>query len=56
MIYNTSYQRVGNVRAGNGYRADLHEIRLTPQGTAWIDSFDPIQMKLGLAAWRGTAC
>ncbi len=44
--YNTSYQQVATVRAGNGYRADLHEIRLTPQGTAWIDVFDPIRMNL----------
>ncbi|MGA9875729.1 MAG: arylsulfotransferase family protein [Solirubrobacteraceae bacterium] len=45
-IYNSSYQPVAKVRAGNGYRADLHEILLTPQGTAWIDSFDPIHMNL----------
>jgi Arylsulfotransferase (ASST) len=45
-IYNTSYQHVATVRAANGYHADLHEIRLTPQGTAWIDDFDPIKMDL----------
>jgi hypothetical protein len=45
-IYNTAYQHVATVRAGNGYHADLHEIRLTPQGTAWIDIFDPIHMNL----------
>ncbi len=46
VIYNTSYQRVGAVHAGNGYHADLHEFRLTPEGTAWIDMFDPIDMSL----------
>ncbi len=46
VIYNTSYKQVGAVRAGNGYHADLHEIRLTPEGTAWIDMFDPIDMNL----------
>ncbi|HUB36255.1 MAG TPA: arylsulfotransferase family protein [Solirubrobacteraceae bacterium] len=45
-IYDSAYQPVAHVRAGNGYHADLHEIRLTPQGTAWIDSFDPIEMNL----------
>jgi len=45
-IYNSAYQPVAKVRAGNGYSADLHEILLTPQGTAWIDSFDPIHMNL----------
>lgn len=45
-IYDTSYQHVATVRAGNGYHADLHEILLTPEGTAWIDAFDPIEMNL----------
>jgi len=46
VIYDNSYRRVATVRAGNGYHADLHEIRITPQGTAWIDVFDPIRMNL----------
>ncbi len=46
VIYNTSYHQVATVRAGNGYRADLHEILLTPQGTAWIDAFDPVHLSL----------
>jgi hypothetical protein len=46
VIYDSSYKRIGSVRAGNGYKADLHEIRLTPQGTAWIDEFDPIKSSL----------
>jgi hypothetical protein len=46
VIYNSSYEHVATVRAGNGYHADLHEILLAPQGTAWIDAFDPIHMNL----------
>ncbi len=45
-VYNTSYQHVRTIRAGNGYHADLHEIHLTPDGTAWSDDFDPIKMNL----------
>ncbi len=45
-IFNGAYQQVATVRAGNGYHADLHEIRLTPEGTAWIDAFDPIKFNL----------
>jgi hypothetical protein len=45
-IYNTSYQHVATVEAGNGYHADLHVIDLTPEGTAWVDEFDPIEMNL----------
>jgi arylsulfotransferase ASST len=46
VIYDSSYRRIAGFRAGNGYRADLHETRITPQGTAWIDVFDPIEMNL----------
>jgi hypothetical protein len=49
VIYDSSYRPLATVRAGNGYHADLHEIRLTPQGTAWIDIFDPIQADLSAA-------
>jgi hypothetical protein len=45
-IYDTSYRHVATVKAGNGYHADLHEIRLTPEGTAWVDEFDPLEMNL----------
>jgi Arylsulfotransferase (ASST) len=45
-IYDGSYHHIATVKAGNGYKADLHEIRLTPQGTAWIDIFDPVKMNL----------
>lgn len=46
LIYDDSYRKVAEVRAGNGYSADLHEVRLTPQGTAWIDIFDPVHTNL----------
>ncbi len=46
VIYNSSYQPLRVISAGNGYKADLHVIQLTPQGTAWIDMFDPIRMSL----------
>ncbi len=41
-IYDSSYRRVAEVRAGNGLTADLHEFRLTPQGTALITAYDPV--------------
>jgi len=45
-IYSSTYQPIAQVAAGNGYEADLHQFTLTPQGTAWIDAFDPVQMNL----------
>ena len=41
VIADTSYRRVATVRAGNGYRADVHEFQLTPQGTALVLSYRP---------------
>ncbi|MGH2911119.1 MAG: arylsulfotransferase family protein [Solirubrobacteraceae bacterium] len=46
VVYDSSYKQIATIRAGNGYKADLHEVRLTSQGTAWIDEFDPIHMNL----------
>jgi hypothetical protein len=46
VLYDSSYRQIATIRAGNGYRADLHEIHLAPRGTAWIDAFDPIHMSL----------
>jgi Arylsulfotransferase (ASST) len=46
VLYNTSYQPVVSIRAGNGYKADLHVLRITPEGTAWIDAYDPVDANL----------
>jgi hypothetical protein len=51
-VYDTSYKHVRTIRAGNGYHADLHEIHLTPEGTAWNDQFDPIEMNLSSAGGK----
>jgi hypothetical protein len=46
VLLDSSYRPVAEIRAGNGYQADLHEVRLTSEGTAWIDAFAPIHMNL----------
>jgi len=46
IIDNSSYQQVGRVRAGNGYKADLHEFHITADGTALLTVFDPIDCDL----------
>ncbi|MBV9943107.1 MAG: arylsulfotransferase family protein, partial [Solirubrobacterales bacterium] len=42
MVYDSSYRQVAVVRAGNGLSADLHEFRLTPQGTALVTAYYPV--------------
>ena len=45
-IYDTAYRPVATVRAGNGYSADLHELELTPRGTAWIAIYEAVPWDL----------
>ncbi|HET6549457.1 MAG TPA: arylsulfotransferase family protein, partial [Solirubrobacter sp.] len=42
LIYDDRYRLVRRVRMGNGYRADLHEFELTPNGTALMIAYDPV--------------
>jgi hypothetical protein len=46
VIDDSAYNQIGVVRAGNGYQADLHEFRITPQGTALITVYDGIDCNL----------
>jgi hypothetical protein len=41
-IYDSSYRQIAEVRAGNGLTADLHEFRITPQGTALVTAYYPV--------------
>jgi hypothetical protein len=38
-IVDQNYRQVGRVQAGNGYKGDLHEFRLTERGTALLTSY-----------------
>ena len=42
VIEDASYHQVAVVHAANGLGADLHEFRLTPQGTALITAYYPV--------------
>ena len=42
VIYDSSYRQLAVVHAGNGLTADLHEFRLTPQGTALLTAYYPV--------------
>jgi Arylsulfotransferase (ASST) len=46
VIDDSAYTEIAHVRAGNGYEADLHEMQLTPQGTALITAYNPILCNL----------
>jgi hypothetical protein len=49
VILNSDYDLVGHVYAGNGFKADLHDFHITPQGTAVLTVFDPIDCDLAAA-------
>jgi Arylsulfotransferase (ASST) len=42
VIMDSSYRQVALVHAADGLSADLHEFRLTPQGTALITAYYPV--------------
>ncbi len=42
VIEDSSYRQIAVVKAANGLSADLHEFRLTPQGTALITAYNPV--------------
>ena len=48
-IYNSAYQPIATVSAGNGYKADLHDIQLTPQGSAFITAYTLVDADLSSA-------
>jgi hypothetical protein len=53
IIENSSYQQIGRVLPGNGFKADLHDFHITPQGTALLTVFHPIACNL--SAYGGPA-
>jgi hypothetical protein len=56
IIANSAYHEIGRIHAGNGYKVDLHDFHLTPQGTAVLTAFDPIRCDLSsLGGPRGGA-
>jgi hypothetical protein len=46
VIVDSTYTEIARVRAGNGLKADVHELLLTPRGTALITAFKTVQADL----------
>jgi hypothetical protein len=42
IVVDSSYRKLMHVRAGNGYRTDLHDFHITPQDTALLTVFNPV--------------
>src|SRR5215216_1765204 len=62
VIFDGSYREIARVRAGNGYRGDLHEFSITPRNTALLTVYVPTRTDLspigGLKdgmVWEGIA-
>lgn len=51
VIRNQHYEIVTRVRGGNGYSLDLHELKLTPRGTALVTIYQPLRRDL--RRWGG---
>ena len=62
VIFDDSYREIARVRAGNGYRGDLHEFLITPEDTALLTAYVLTQTDLSPiggpkygAVWEGIA-
>jgi arylsulfotransferase ASST len=49
VIADSTYTDIAHVKAGNGDQADLHELQITPQGTALITAYHPIRCNVAAA-------
>jgi hypothetical protein len=45
-IYSSSYQPIASVAAGNGYKTDLHDMQITPHGSAFITAYSLVDADL----------
>jgi hypothetical protein len=46
VILNKAYEQVARIRGGNGLKADLHDIELTPAGAAYITAYYPVRAQV----------
>ena len=46
VIANDAYQEVGRIRDGNGLRPDLHDMVITPQGSAFVTVYETLAANL----------
>lgn len=55
VMLDAAYREVGRIGAANGRRIDMHEFRLTPEGTALFTCYpESVQVDLSPAGGRGT--
>jgi hypothetical protein len=45
-LLGTNYKPVATIHAGNGYYADLHELQVTPQGSAYLTAYTLVRADL----------
>jgi hypothetical protein len=45
-LYSSSYQPIAQIAAGNGYRADLHDLQITSAGSAFITADSVVRADL----------
>jgi Arylsulfotransferase (ASST) len=41
-VLDETYREIARVRAGNGFQADLHDMQITPEGTALVMAYDRV--------------
>jgi hypothetical protein len=49
LIVNANYKTVAVVKAGNGLQTDAHDFTVTPEGSAYVTAYSPVQANLAAA-------
>ncbi len=52
VIWDNTYKKIAKVKGANGYKPDLHEFQLGPNGTAYTTSFQPVMYDVSGAPGR----
>ena len=47
VLLDDAYREVMQIRAGNGYRTNTHEMQISGRGTAWISAYQPVRLRSG---------
>ncbi len=55
VVVDSTYREVARIRAANGYLADIHDVIITDQGTAYVMIYAPVQQDLSPIGGRADA-
>lgn len=53
VIAGSDYEPIARIKGGNGLKADLHDVQLTPSGAAYVTVYDPVWANVPIPGGKG---